>query len=266
MLAYVLVVEALTVPLAVVFLARIDWSTGAATRAAVLCGLAIGFEEFSTRIARLRTRLATYKSHVDMNSVWTFAAAMVLPAGWLAPVCVVIVGNLWLRHGRSGGYRIYRQLFAGVVVLLACYAGRLVYVAVAGHVHFLSDGAGQIAALCAALIVYLVVNAGLLHAAIYLAMRPANLRSLFGPRRRTSRWAEDTEDSAILDAIGNADMVFITAGMGGGTGTGAAPFVARSPARRAHRRRRHPALHFRRRPPAAPGARGIESLSSTSTP
>lgn len=35
---------------------------------------------------------------------------------------------------------------------------------------------------------------------------------------------EDKE--AIADALGDADMVFITAGMGGGTGTGAAPVIA----------------------------------------
>lgn len=34
--------------------------------------------------------------------------------------------------------------------------------------------------------------------------------------------------SAIRDAIGDADMVFVTAGMGGGTGTGAAPVVAQA--------------------------------------
>ena len=33
---------------------------------------------------------------------------------------------------------------------------------------------------------------------------------------------------AIKDAIGEADMVFVTAGMGGGTGTGAAPIVAQA--------------------------------------
>ena len=37
---------------------------------------------------------------------------------------------------------------------------------------------------------------------------------------------EDQDD--LLDAIGSADMVFITAGMGGGTGTGAAPVVAKA--------------------------------------
>ena len=34
--------------------------------------------------------------------------------------------------------------------------------------------------------------------------------------------------NAIREAIGDADMVFVTAGMGGGTGTGAAPVVAQT--------------------------------------
>ena len=34
--------------------------------------------------------------------------------------------------------------------------------------------------------------------------------------------------SAIKDCIGEADMVFVTAGMGGGTGTGAAPVIAQA--------------------------------------
>jgi cell division protein FtsZ len=36
----------------------------------------------------------------------------------------------------------------------------------------------------------------------------------------------ETERMALKRAIGNSDLVFITAGMGGGTGTGAAPVVA----------------------------------------
>ena len=40
------------------------------------------------------------------------------------------------------------------------------------------------------------------------------------------RSAEETID-AISDVIAGADMVFITAGMGGGTGTGAAPIIAK---------------------------------------
>jgi cell division protein FtsZ len=38
--------------------------------------------------------------------------------------------------------------------------------------------------------------------------------------------AEETSDD-LYEVINGADMVFITAGMGGGTGTGAAPVIAR---------------------------------------
>lgn len=39
--------------------------------------------------------------------------------------------------------------------------------------------------------------------------------------------AADESEEAITSAVAGADMVFITAGMGGGTGTGAAPIVAK---------------------------------------
>ena len=57
-------------------------------------------------------------------------------------------------------------------------------------------------------------------------------------------------------------MVFVTAGMGGGTGTGAAPVVARvrQGARHPHRRRRHQAVPLRGR---APHARRREPASSS---
>ncbi len=47
-----------------------------------------------------------------------------------------------------------------------------------------------------------------------------------GNPEKGEKSAEETRDD-IVNAIGKADMVFVTAGMGGGTGTGAAPVVAR---------------------------------------
>ena len=41
------------------------------------------------------------------------------------------------------------------------------------------------------------------------------------------RRAAEEDEQAIADSLSDSDMVFITAGMGGGTGTGAAPVVAR---------------------------------------
>ncbi|MEQ1833294.1 MAG: cell division protein FtsZ [Candidatus Eisenbacteria bacterium] len=43
----------------------------------------------------------------------------------------------------------------------------------------------------------------------------------------TGRRSAEEDEAAITDALADADMVFITAGMGGGTGTGSAPVVAR---------------------------------------
>jgi len=43
----------------------------------------------------------------------------------------------------------------------------------------------------------------------------------------TGRRSAEEDESVITDAVADADMVFITAGMGGGTGTGSAPVIAR---------------------------------------
>lgn len=47
-----------------------------------------------------------------------------------------------------------------------------------------------------------------------------------GAKPEIGRQAAEESRDAIADALKGADMVFITAGMGGGTGTGAAPVVA----------------------------------------
>ena len=44
---------------------------------------------------------------------------------------------------------------------------------------------------------------------------------------QTGRRSAEEDEAVITDAVQDADMVFITAGMGGGTGTGSAPVVAR---------------------------------------
>lgn len=49
-----------------------------------------------------------------------------------------------------------------------------------------------------------------------------------GANPNTGREAALESINAIRDAIGDADMVFVTAGMGGGTGTGAAPVIAQA--------------------------------------
>ena len=49
-----------------------------------------------------------------------------------------------------------------------------------------------------------------------------------GARPDVGRAAAEEAVEDILDAMQGSNMVFITAGMGGGTGTGAAPVIART--------------------------------------
>lgn len=48
-----------------------------------------------------------------------------------------------------------------------------------------------------------------------------------GAKPEIGRKAAEESEDAISEALSGTDMVFITAGMGGGTGTGAAPVIAR---------------------------------------
>ena len=48
-----------------------------------------------------------------------------------------------------------------------------------------------------------------------------------GGKPEIGRQAAEESVDELRDAVSGADMVFITAGMGGGTGTGASPVVAR---------------------------------------
>ena len=50
-----------------------------------------------------------------------------------------------------------------------------------------------------------------------------------GARPEIGRQAIEENKDEVARAIEGADLVFITAGMGGGTGTGAAPVIARWP-------------------------------------
>jgi diguanylate cyclase (GGDEF)-like protein len=181
MRAYVLIIEAVALPLALLLplVSRIGLTD--LGRAGLLAALGVCFEELATRTVRLRSRLANY-SHVDMSSVWTFAAAIVLPAGLIAPLCLVVIGNSRLRHARSSGFKTYRLFFTGTVALVSCYLAHAVLIAGPGPGHSLPITADPVSVLilCVALAVYLLTNAVLVHIAIYLAMRPASLRSVIG--------------------------------------------------------------------------------------
>ena len=76
-----------------------------------------------------------------------------------------------------------------------------------------------------------------------------------GSQPEVGRAAAEEVIDEIRDQLAGSHMVFITAGMGGGTGTGAAPVVARAAREHGHPdgRRRHQAVPVRGRAPHAPG-------------
>ena len=73
-----------------------------------------------------------------------------------------------------------------------------------------------------------------------------------GSKPEAGRSAAEEAVDQIRDTLEGANMVFITAGMGGGTGTGAAPVIARVAKRNGHpdRGRGDQAFRIRRQPPA----------------
>ncbi|MBR6162573.1 cell division protein FtsZ [bacterium] len=71
-----------------------------------------------------------------------------------------------------------------------------------------------------------VLNRSLSENKINLGSKLTNGLGAGGNPEKGEKAAEETRDD-IVNAIGQADMVFVTAGMGGGTGTGAAPVIAR---------------------------------------
>jgi cell division GTPase FtsZ len=79
--------------------------------------------------------------------------------------------------------------------------------------------------------------------------------------------AEDHADE-IEEVLKGADMVFVTAGEGGGTGTGGAPVVAKiaQGPRRADHRCRDASVHLRGPPSCQPGRDGIDRCAKRSTP
>ena len=72
-----------------------------------------------------------------------------------------------------------------------------------------------------------------------------------GAKPEIGRAAAEEAADELYRHLDGAHMVFITAGMGGGTGTGAAPVIARMAREREHpdRRRGDQAVHLRGQPP-----------------
>jgi len=83
-----------------------------------------------------------------------------------------------------------------------------------------------------------------------------------GANPEIGRKAALEDSDKIIEVLEGADMIFVTAGLGGGTGTGAAPIIASlaSEMGRAHGRRGHQALAFEGKRRMQQAERGISEL------
>lgn len=141
--------------------------------------LGVGFEAISSRFEAIRVRVRV-SQHLDMGSVWTFAAAVVLPLKLTIPVLLALRVHLWLRTQRPGGSAVYRVVFSGCTVWLACVAAHAVMTTLVpvGTIPYSVLALGAIAA---AMLAYTTVNTLLVYAAVWLSSRPdpAPLRVVF---------------------------------------------------------------------------------------
>ncbi len=165
-LTAVLLVELLTAGLLVADLSTTTGSRPYLWTLIVLAGAGIVHTEVSVGVERVRRRV-TESGHVNLSSVWTFAAALLLPPTLASAVVVVIYLHLYLRVMRPAKTPAYRQVFSAATVLLAVH-GAAAVLGRLGRDGLFSSNVGLFTVVLA-LLVYTVVNTSLVAGIIVLS-------------------------------------------------------------------------------------------------
>jgi len=189
----VLSVEALAV---VLVLASISGpSVGELTLAAFLTLLSLVHTELATGVERIRRRDAE-TSYFDLSSVWTFAAAVLLPPVLAAGVIVVVYSHLWWRVWRPANVPLYRHVYTTATVVLAAVVAHTVVRAAGGVPSEAGDLVG-VAGIGLAVVLYVVVNTLLVAVAIALSdSRVGQDRA--GARELVGRWDDNALEVATI--------------------------------------------------------------------
>jgi len=192
----VLVVLAVEVVALVLVLASVSTPTaGEATLAAFLTLLSLVHTELATGVERAR-RQAAGASYFDLSSVWTFAAALLLPPMLAAAVIAVVYSHLWWRVWRPAGVPLYRHVYTTATVVLAAAAAHAV-VQGAGGMPTEAGDVGGMAGIGLAVLLYVAVNTLLVAGAIALSeRRPAGDRA--GARDLIGRWDDNALELATI--------------------------------------------------------------------
>jgi diguanylate cyclase (GGDEF)-like protein len=132
-------------------------------RATLLAAVAIVHAEAARTVGRVRQVSIT---HVDLNSTWTFAAALVLPLPLAAAVIVAIYTHVWFRVRRTPPYR---RVFSIAMYILAAAAAKTVFAP--GHILERLATTEGVIAIVAAAICYTTTNMILLGLSLILVHR-----------------------------------------------------------------------------------------------
>jgi len=144
------------------------------TRFSALVVLCVVFEEISLQAGKMRL-LISAGPQSDMTSVWTFAATLVLPAGFAAIFALVSFGDLWLRKYRTSGRPAYREVYTAAVVALSCLGTTAVRANVENQLTGLPDALVTAVAIVFAAVAFTAINRGLIFFAARLIYPDAKL-------------------------------------------------------------------------------------------
>lgn len=189
-IAFLLLVELAAVGVVVVSVLAVTVSAAQVQLAVLIALLGLVHTEVATGVERVRRRV-TGSSYFDLTSVWTFAAAVLLPPALAAPVIVVIYGHLWLRVWRPTRLAPHRLVFTIAAVVLAAAAAHTVLDGTGGLSRPADDVVG-LGVLVLAALAYLAVNTALVAAAIALTTGRAQLVDVLG------KWDDNTVEIATL--------------------------------------------------------------------
>jgi diguanylate cyclase (GGDEF)-like protein len=163
--------------------------------AALLAVLSVAHTELAIGIERTRRRVAQ-TSYFDLSSVWTFAAALLMPTPLAAAVIVVVYAHLWQRVWRPSKVPLHRHLYTTATVILAAAAAHAVVHGAGGLPSGPADMAGVLGVI-GALVAYVVVNTVLIAAAIALSWRGSALEHHHA-RELMGRWDDNALEIATL--------------------------------------------------------------------
>lgn len=121
LIAAVLLVECTAVALMLADVVARPVTTPSFPVIALLVGMAVAHTEITLGVERMRRRVAG-TPHIDLSSVWTFAAALLLPPVWASAVVLVIYLHLWFRVSRPTRVPVHRVVFTTSTVILAVHA------------------------------------------------------------------------------------------------------------------------------------------------